>query len=74
MKKDKKILLYSSLLIISIIGIILFFLFLPDGLLGYLTILISIYLLIGSIIKLCKLSEKFQNTIFNILDLLFWLP
>lgn len=37
-------------------------------------IVISVYLFLGSIIKLCKTNDKLKNTIICALDLLFWLP
>lgn len=37
-------------------------------------IVISIYMFLGAIIKLCKTNDKFKNTIICALDLLFWLP
>ncbi len=37
-------------------------------------IVISIYLFVGSLIKLCKMNDKLKNTVICTLDLLFWLP
>ncbi len=37
-------------------------------------IVISIYLFLGAIIKLCKTNDKLKNTCLCVLDLLFWLP
>lgn len=34
----------------------------------------SVYLFVGSIIKLCKTNEKLKNSILCALDLLFWIP
>lgn len=45
----------------------------PDGLLGFLLCLTSIYLMIGSIIKLCELSTNIKNGILDVLDLLFFI-
>lgn len=45
----------------------------PDGFFGFLLCLISIYLMIGSIIKLCKLSKNIKNSVLDILDLLFFI-
>mgnify|MGYP001138646897 CR=1 FL=1 len=45
----------------------------PDGIIGFLLCLASIYLMMGSIIKLCQLSTKIKNTILDILDLLFFI-
>ena len=37
-------------------------------------IVISIYLFLGAVIKLCKKNDKLKNTVICALDLLFWLP
>ncbi len=37
-------------------------------------IVMSVYLFLGAIIKLCKTNEKLKNTMVCVLDLLFWLP
>ncbi len=37
-------------------------------------IVISRYLFVGSLIKLCKMNNKLKNTVICIIDLLFWLP
>lgn len=75
MKKQTKIKLCIILLIIGLLSFILqLYVFeAPDGILGFLLCLCSIYLIIGSIIKLCSLSTKIKNSIFDIIDLLFWL-
>lgn len=72
-KKNNKILFYFALLIL---GISLFYLQLfvweaPDGTFGFLLCLFSIYLMIGSVIQLCKLSKTFSKTLFAIFDSLF---
>ena len=41
---------------------------------GGIVIGISIYLFLGSIIKICKTNDKLKNTLVNSIDLLFWLP
>lgn len=76
MKKKNKIILYS---VILLLGVLIFtleiFIFKkPDGLLGFIICLTSLYLILGSIIKLCKLSKKCADTFMTVLDLLFWLP
>ena len=76
MKRKNKLILYSFLLIL---GLSLFvsevFIFQkPDGIVGLMICIVSIYLILGSAVKLCKLSEKFTNALLNFLDLLFWLP
>lgn len=75
MKRQTKI---NLCLILFIIGLFAFILQLfvfeaPDGVLGFLLCLTSIYLIVGSIIKLCQLSTKVKNSIFDILDLLFFI-
>ena len=75
MKKQTKINLCVILLIIGLTSFILqvFVFEAPDGIIGFLLCLISIYLILGSIIKLCQLSSKIKNTIFDALDLLFFI-
>lgn len=75
MKKQTKIILCIFLLVIGLLSFTLqIFVFeAPDGTGGFLLCLISIYLITGSIIKLCKLSDKIKNSIFDILDLLFFI-
>lgn len=76
MKTKKKIVLYSILLILGLAIFIseIFIFQKPDGILGLIICIISIYLILGSIIKLCKLSERISHTLLDLLDLLFWLP
>lgn len=71
-----KMVLYLILLAVGLATFILeIFVFQkPDGVLGLIICIASIYLVIGSIIKLCKLSTKFKKVFENILDILFWLP
>lgn len=75
MKKEQQIILCTVLLIIGLLSFIfqVFVFSSPNGILGFLLCLVSIYLIFGSIIKLCKLSEKFKNNILDILDLLFFI-
>lgn len=76
MKKKNQMKLYSILLVFSLSVFILeIFVFQkPDGILGFLICLMSIYFMLGSTIKLCKLSKKFSNNLLAFLDLLFYLP
>lgn len=37
-------------------------------------LVLSIYLCLGCLIKLCKMNDKLKNTILCAIDLLFWLP
>lgn len=75
-KSKKKGILYGILLIIGLLAFILeLFVFQkPDGILGFLICIVSIYLILGSIIKLCILSRKFENALINFLDAIMWLP
>ncbi len=75
MKKESQIVLCIVLLAIGISGFILqLFVFeAPNGVLGFLMCLFNIYLIIGSIIKLCKISKIFKNSLLDILDLLFFI-
>lgn len=75
MKSQTKIILCTILLILGLLGFILqLFVFeAPNGIIGLLLCLINIYLIIGSIIKLCQLSNKFKNSILDFLDLLFFI-
>ncbi len=70
----KKIYLYVILILISIIMFLSVLIFNIDGKIGFLMVLLSIYLLFGAIIKLCKINQKFKNSILAFIDLLFWLP
>ena len=66
-------------IILLILGLIIFiselFVFQKtDGILGLCICIISSYLILESLIKLCKLSKKFSHTLLTLLDILFWLP
>lgn len=75
MKKQAKMSLCIILLILGLVSFTLqvYVFGAPDGIMGFLLCLISIYLILGSIIKLCQLSTKFKNSILDILDLLFFI-
>lgn len=75
MTKQTKINLCIILLIIGLVTFTLqIFVFeAPYGFIGFMLYLVSIYFIIGSIIKLCKLSSKIKNSIFDILDLLVFI-
>ena len=71
----KKIALYSFTIFAAIILFIASMTLLGETKLAApIIIVISIYLLVGSRIKVCKLNDKFKNSIITALDLLFWLP
>lgn len=76
MKRKNKMILYIALLILGLVTFIstVFIFQKPDGIAGLIICIISVYLIFGSIIKLCRLSEKFTNTLICFVDLLFWLP
>lgn len=67
---------YAILLIVSLGGFVLevFVIQKPDGFLGFLLCLLFVYLMIGSIIKLCKASERFKNSALALLEIVFYLP
>lgn len=75
MKKEYQIILCSVLLIVGLLSFILqLFVFeAPNGIFGFLLCLLSIYLIIGSIMQLCRLSKRFKNTLLDILNLLFFI-
>ena len=72
----KKIIFYAILLAVGLLTFILeIFVFQkPDGVLGLIICLLSIYLTVGALVKLCRMSEWFKGRFFELLDLLFWLP
>ncbi len=76
MSKNKKLILYGAILIVGLLVFILeLFVFQkPDGILGLIICIASILMILGSIIKLCILSPKFENSFLTALDILFWLP
>lgn len=76
MKKKNKFILYSILLALGLLifNLEIFILQKPDGVLGFVICIISLYLILGSLIKLCKLSSHFENTFLSLLDILFWIP
>ncbi len=71
----KKIFLYVSLIIVSILFFVISMTVLGNTkFVAPVIIVCSIYLLAGGLIKLCKMNEKLKNTVIFIIDLLFWLP
>lgn len=74
---SKKTKIYLCLILL-VAGITLFILQLfvfeaPDGVIGFLLCLVSIYLIMGSIYKLCKLSSNIKKFLLDILDSLFFI-
>lgn len=67
--------IYYIILAISLILFVLAFTVLANTeWVGGIVIGISIYLFLGSIIKICKTNDKLKNTLISSIDLLFWLP
>lgn len=71
----KKISLYVSLLIVSILLFVVAMTILGNTkFIAPVIIVISLYLFVGSLIKLCKVDDNLKNIVVNMIDLLFWLP
>lgn len=67
--------IYYIMLAISLILFVLAFTVLANTeWVGGIVIGISIYLFLGSIIKICKTNDKLKNALISSIDLLFWLP
>ena len=67
--------LYVGLIFVSILLFIIAMTILGNTkFIAPIVIIISIYLFVGSLIKLGKMNDKLKNTILCALDLLFWLP
>lgn len=76
MDRSKKLLLYTAMLLIGLAAFVLeIFVFQkPDGILGLIICITSILMILGSIVKLCRLSPKFEDGFIKTLDIFFWLP
>lgn len=76
MSRNKKLILYGTILLVGVLVFILeIFVFQkPDGILGLLICIASVLMILGSIIKLCIMSPKFENSFLTVLDIFFWLP
>ncbi|MCM1399831.1 MAG: hypothetical protein NC225_10180 [Clostridium sp.] len=78
MKNKKQVVLYIVFLLTGLLMIILqaFVFEAPDGFLGFLVCLVSVWLILGSVIKLCKLSGSFRDStidmLLDILDNILW--
>lgn len=71
----KKIIVYWGLLIISVLLITVSLTVLGNTeIIAPIIIALSVYLMIGSIIKLCKTSKRLSKIFENVFDLLSWLP
>lgn len=74
MRNQNKILYYLLIMLSVFLFIISISVLGNTKIIAPIFIVISIYLLIGAIIKLCKTNDKLKNTILCAFDLLFWLP
>lgn len=76
MTKRGRLLLYGSMLTVGLIAFILeIFVFQkPDGVIGLLICIASILMIFTSTVKLCRMSEKFKNGFFEVLDIFLFLP
>ncbi len=71
----KKMYLYVSLIIVAILLFIVAMTILENTkFIAPIVMVISIYLFLGSVVKLCRMNDKLKNTVLGALDLLFWLP
>ncbi|MFQ9514398.1 MAG: hypothetical protein ACLRZ9_01085 [Eubacterium sp.] len=71
----KKIIPYLAGIIVSVILVIASMTILGNTkILAPVLIVFGVYLLIGCLIKLCKMNEKLKDTIICTIDLLWWLP
>lgn len=76
MKEKNKFILYFSLFLIALTIFILqiFILESPDGIIGMILCLVCIYMIVGTLIKMCKMNKKFKDIFKKIIDILFWIP
>lgn len=71
----KNKMLYIILMIISIVLFIISMTILGNTkFIAPIIVVISLYLFLGSLIKLCKMNDKLKNSVITVIDLLFWLP
>lgn len=73
-KHTGKILLYILLMCVSVLTAALLYVFNAEGAVGFIVMMLSIYMFAGSLIRLCRLSERFRDSVLCSLDLLFFLP
>ena len=76
MGRKKKLILYGTMLAVGLLVFILevFVFQKPDGIWGLAICIASILTVLGSIVKLCRLSPRFEDSFLAMLDLFFWLP
>lgn len=71
----KKIIFYLAGILVSVILVIVSMTALGNTkILAPMVIVLSLYLFLGCMIKLCKMNEKLKETIICAVDLLWWLP
>lgn len=69
-----KVLYYCLIFVSFLLILCALFIFDDTKFVGAILLVLSVYLFLGSIIKLCKMNDKLKNTILCMIDLLFWLP
>lgn len=71
----KKIIFCLAGILVSVILVIVSMTALGNTkILAPMVIVLSLYLFLGCVIKLCKMNEKLKETIICAVDLLWWLP
>lgn len=65
---------YLGLIALSALTFAGMCIFNADGVWAFLLTMLCIYVFVGSIIKLCLISEKAKDTVLYTLDMLFFLP
>ncbi len=71
----KKTALYAGLIAVSILLIVFAMTVLDNTKLAApVVIVLSVYLFVGSIIKLCRMNEKLKGIVSGVVESLFWLP
>lgn len=71
----KKIIFCLAGILVSVILVIVSMTALGNTkILAPMVIVLSLYLFLGCMIKLCKMNEKLKETIICAVDLLWWLP
>lgn len=76
MSTRKKLFLYAAMLLTGLASFIfeVFVFQKPDGVLGLIICIVSIFMIFGGIVKLCRLSPRFEDSFLKMLDVFFFLP
>lgn len=76
MSRKKKLMLYGAMLAVSLLVFVLtvFVFQKPDGAAGLVICIACVLTILGSLVKLCRLSPRFENNFLALLDLFSWLP